>query len=100
MSESNSTSIKTYTSSSPLALDPLLTEEQAAEHLGFAKETLRVWRSKSRRAKRLIGPKWVELGGEGRARCIRYRIGDVAWEPPKKRGRPRSSTSGQSEWQP
>lgn len=76
----------------------LLTENEAASYLGFARDTLRVWRSKSRRARKLIGPKWVELGGEGRARAIRYRLDDliayasrgvVALEPPKRKGRPR-----------
>ena len=50
----------------------LISEAEAAEFLGFSRDTLRVWRSKSRRAKKLIGPRWIELGGTGRARAIRY----------------------------
>lgn len=42
------------------------TEEQAAAFLGVAPDTLRVWRNKSRRAGHLIGPRWIERGGEGR----------------------------------
>lgn len=75
----------------------LLTEQEAAQYLGFAMDTMRVWRSKSRRAKKLIGPKWVELGC-GRRRSIRYRLDDlnafaahgaIDFPTPKKVGRPR-----------
>lgn len=78
----------------------LLTEAEAAAYLGFVADTLRVWRSKSRRARKLIGPKWIELGGQGRARAIRYRIEDlndyttrgvITLEPPKRVGRPRKA---------
>lgn len=74
------------------------TEEQAAAFLCVAQDTLRVWRNKSRRAGHLIGPRWIERGGEGRARLIRYRqrdleefleAGAVRLEPKKKLGRPR-----------
>lgn len=76
----------------------LLTEQEAAELIGVTADTLKVWRSKSRRAGKLIGPRWVELAGEGVARIIRYRMEDLdAWvsagvvrlEPRKRRGRPR-----------
>lgn len=79
-----------------------LNDSAAAALIGVAKDTLKVWRSKSRRAGRLIGPRWLELGGEGRARIIRYRPADLqAWtdgaavplEPKKRRGRPRKDTS-------
>ncbi len=78
----------------------LFTDPQAAAWLGFDPATLRVWRSKSRRAGHLIGPRWVEIGGTGTRRRIRYRLEDlraftdagaVALEPPKKRGRPRKA---------
>lgn len=74
------------------------TEDQAAIFLGVAPDTLRLWRNKSRRAGHLIGPRWIEKGGEGRARLIRYRqrdledfleAGAVRLEPKKKLGRPR-----------
>lgn len=76
------------------------TEEQAAAFLYVAPDTLRVWRNKSRRAGHLIGPRWIERGGEGRARLIRYRqrdleefleAGAVKLEPKKKLGRPRKA---------
>lgn len=76
----------------------LLTEIEAAAFLGFEADTLRVWRSKSRRAGRLIGPRWVEIGGEGRRKAIRYRrddldayaaAGAVQLTPRRPRGRPR-----------
>ena len=80
---------------------PRLREAAAAEYIGAAKDTLRVWRSKSRRAGHLIGPRWIEIrGGAGRARIIWYALADldawlaasvVALEPPKKRGRPRKT---------
>ena len=75
----------------------LLTEDEAATFLGLRPDTLKVWRSKSRRSGRLIGPRWTEMG-DGRARIIRYRIEDIAsyaaagvvrLEPRKKIGRPR-----------
>lgn len=78
------------------------TEEQAAAFLAVAPDTLRVWRNKSRRAGHLIGPRWIEGGGEGRARLIRYRPDDliqfleagmVRLAPKKKVGRPRKYTS-------
>lgn len=78
----------------------LLSEETAAAYLGVAPETLKVWRSKSRRAGVLIGPRWVAMGGTGRARLIRYRQVDlvafveaaaVAFEPKRKVGRPRAA---------
>jgi len=76
----------------------LLTEQEAARLIGVAPDTLKVWRSKSRCAGRLIGPRWVELAGEGVARIVRYRMEDLeTWtaagvvrlEPRKRRGRPR-----------
>jgi hypothetical protein len=76
----------------------ILSEAGAAAYLGLVPGTLRVWRSKSRRAKRLIGPRWVEIGGDGRRKCIRYRkedldayaaAGAVPLAPRKVRGRPR-----------
>ncbi len=76
----------------------LFNEREAAAHLGFDPDTLRVWRSKSRSAKRLIGPRWVEIGGEGRRKRIRYRLEDLdaytaagatSLEPRKRVGRPR-----------
>lgn len=85
----------------PLDLPRLLTEEEAATFLGLRPDTLKVWRSKSRRAGRLIGPLWTEMG-DGRARIIRYRIEDleayaaagvVRLEPKKKVGRPRKSAA-------
>ena len=52
---------------------PFLPTEQGAAHLiGVAPDMLEVWRTKSRRAGRLIGPRWVELAGEGIVRVIRY----------------------------
>jgi hypothetical protein len=77
------------------------TETEAAEFLSAAVDTLRVWRSKSRRTGRLIGPRWTEVGGTGKARMIRYRLADlenfllgglVSLEPAKRRGRPRKAT--------
>ncbi|MBI2240172.1 MAG: hypothetical protein HYU59_05135 [Magnetospirillum gryphiswaldense] len=85
----------------PLDLPRLLTEEEAATFLGLRPDTMKVWRSKSRRAGRLIGPLWTEMG-DGRARIIRYRIevleayaaaGVVRLEPKKKIGRPRKSAA-------
>lgn len=79
-------------------LPTFLTEEQAAEFLGVKKDTLRVWRAKSRAQGRLIGPRWHEAGGEGRSRLIRYspndliafvQAGAVTFEPKKRVGRPR-----------
>ncbi|HLO76080.1 MAG TPA: helix-turn-helix domain-containing protein [Magnetospirillum sp.] len=79
---------------------PYLTEAQAAEFLAVAPDTLRVWRTKSRAAGHLIGPRWIERGGEGRARLIRYRrqdleafleAGAVKLEPKKRLGRPRKA---------
>lgn len=47
----------------------LLNTTQAAEHLGFAYGTLRVWRSRG------IGPDYLKLG-----RAVRYRVSDLdAW---------------------
>lgn len=87
------------TDASPLGERPfLLTEQEAARLIGVKPATLKVWRSKSRRAGRLIGPRWVEPAGEGATRIIRYRIADLeAWaaagavrlEPRKRPGRPR-----------
>lgn len=76
------------------------TEEQAAAFLGVKPDTLRLWRNKSRRAGHLIGPRWIERGGGGRAGLIRYRredliqymdAGIVRLEPKKKVGRPRKA---------
>lgn len=78
----------------------LLNEAEAADLLGVSTDTLRVWRSKARRLGSLIGPRWLELGGTGRARLIRYRrqdlevwtaAGAVRLEPARKRGRPRKA---------
>lgn len=75
-------------------------EEQAAAFLGVAPDTLRVWRNKSRRAGHLIGPRWIESGGQGRSRLIRYRRDDliqfleagvVRLAPKKRVGRPRKA---------
>lgn len=86
-------------SAAPLDLPRLLTEDEAATFLGLRPDTLKVWRSKSRRAGRLIGPLWTEMG-DGRARIIRYRIEDleayaaagvVRLEPKRKIGRPRKA---------
>lgn len=78
----------------------LFNEAEAAEYLGFDQDTLRVWRSKSRRAKRLIGPRWTEIGGTGTRKRIRYRLEDLqeytaagaaAFKVSKPRGRPRKA---------
>lgn len=83
----------------PLDTPRLLTEDKAAAFLDLRPDTLKVWRSKSRRAGRLIGPPWIEMG-DGRARIIRYRLEDleayasagiVRLEPKKKVGRPRKT---------
>lgn len=79
-----------------------MTEQETARLIGVVADTLKVWRSKSRRAGKLIGPRWVELGGEGVARIIRYRREDLdAWaaagvvrlEPRKRVGRPRKTVA-------
>lgn len=75
----------------------LMTEGDAAAYLGFAIGTLRVWRTKSRRANRLVGPPWIEIGGDGRRKSIRYRLVDLDGYAAagavalRRRGRPRKS---------
>jgi len=52
------------------------TTEEAAVFLSLEPDTLRLWRNKSRRTGRLLGPPWIDLG-EGRRSVIRYRREDV-----------------------
>ena len=62
--------------SSAPAPGSLLTEAETAAYLRIDPDTLRVWRSKSRRAGgNLIGPAWRALGG---GRLIRYLAEDIA----------------------
>lgn len=85
----------------PTATPARMREADAAQYVGVARDTLRVWRSKSRRAGHLIGPRWIEVrGGGSRARIIWYAVADldsyvlagvVTLEPPRKRGRPRKT---------
>ena len=83
---------------------PYWTEWETAYFLGMDPETLRVWRSKSRRSGRLIGPAWADLGTGGRV-LVRYAAADVrdyaaarvvALQPRRPRGRPRKTTTGGS----
>lgn len=78
--------------------DGLYTEDNVASYLDVKADTLRVWRSKSRRAGTFVGPVWKELPGTGRARIIRYfgqdlldyvSRGTVQLQPKKRPGRPR-----------
>lgn len=85
----------------PFQIPHLLTDEEAARYLGFKPQTLRVWRTKSRKVRRLIGPRWTEIGGgNGLKSRPRYRIEDlqafaaaqmVAFVPRKRIGRPRKA---------
>lgn len=47
-------------------LDPLLTREQAAAHLGLKPQTLAVWAMKGE------GPRYIRLGSR-----VRYRVSDI-----------------------
>ena len=76
-----------------------LTEEQAAYYLDFEKATLRVWRAKSKKQGRLIGPAWRNVASAvGQRPRIRYHLQDlkafldqgvIQLKPEKRRGRPR-----------
>lgn len=50
----------------------LMTPEEAAEYIGFAVSTMRIWR-KERRKDGVTGPEFVRLGH----RTIRYRKSDL-----------------------
>lgn len=52
----------------PVDEDRLLSESQAAKHLAVSPRTLRNWRTRGG------GPKFVKVS----ARCIRYRVKDLA----------------------
>ncbi len=60
-----------YYSSSTAHLDRLLTEAEAAEIIGFSKNTLRAWRV-SGRLNKLIPPPFIKCG-----RAVRYRLSDL-----------------------
>lgn len=53
-----------------------LTEKEAADLLGLRPATLAGWRCKSRKAGRLIGPRYRVFPPGGRA--VRYAVEDVA----------------------
>ena len=76
----------------------LLRDDDAAEYLDIKPQTLRQWRTESRKRGRLVGPRWVDIGIGSLKGRPRYRLSDleayvaskaVALEPLKRRGRPR-----------
>jgi hypothetical protein len=67
--------------------------DQAAIYLGTARKTLDNWRSLSRKRKTLVGPAWISLGGKivYDQRTLDAYLLAQTFQPPKRRGRPRSS---------
>lgn len=89
----------------PIATDELYrprTEADAAAWLGVKPETLATWRRESRKAGKLIGPRWLNGAADGKKEIPRYRLVDlIGWqdsrqtklEPARRPGRPRKAVA-------